>query len=404
MIKKLLIGAATICIAGPASAYVTGNYGDHGTDANQRTHILVVARGKDLATQLQETAAAKAKKIQELYPNDQIYLVGVNETKSKDNLELLRQYGFKNVVENKRVKLSVEQLLVEMGKFNKIASVNVYSHSTAYYGVMLEGSLKRMDPKADGYEKLKGKFTSDAYGFLHGCNSGQLLAPVLSRSWGIPVAGSFTSTGFQRTYENNKDFYFADARAPKDGVLSVNNTISFDRGQSCLAGSCVRLHPDNFGYIGYWGDFKGGGLGFFKFFCVNNDQATCDKAMARSALTHLSVKPLKANSSYEDYLNTVYDIMCPISAYRDVRQKCIEGLNKAVAEGTTYDSYDGKSLQCDFKGCKAKFKCQRIAKVDLLKEKSCEIINLREDTKTTTQVEEFKAYLRGYQLLNGRLQ
>lgn len=404
MFKKLLIGAATVCIAGPASAYVTATYGNSGTDANKRTHILVVARGKDLATQLQETAAAKAKKIQELYPSDQIIMVGVNETKKKENLDLLRQYGFTNVVENKRVKLDVDQLLKEMGRYNKIASVNVYSHSTAYYGVMLEGSLKRMDPKDDGYEKLRGKFTSDAYGFLHGCNSGQLLAPVLSRAWNIPVAGSFTSTGFQRSFENQTELYFDDARKPEQGVLAAANVNSYETAKACDTGACVRLQPDNFGYTGYWGDFKGGGLGFFKFFCVNNDQATCDKAMARSVFTTLSSKSLKANASYEDYLNNVYDIVCPISAYRPLRPNCIEGLNKAIAEGTTYDSYEGKSLQCDFKGCKAKFKCQRIKRFDLLKEKSCEIINLRESTKTTTQVEEFKAYLRGYELIKGQLQ
>lgn len=401
MFKKILLTMASLFLSTQAMAYITATYGNNGTDAYTRTHILIVGKGNELSTLLQTTAAAKAKKYAELFPNEQVYLISVNETGKDDNLELLSKYGFRNVTEKRSWNFDSSDVFKEMSQFKKIASVDIFSHSVAYYGVILDGKLNRMDPKKDGYEKLAPNFTPDAYAVLHGCNSGQFLAPILSHQWNIPVAGSFTSTDFQRLHENGS-WYFDDGRKPSEGSFVSTNKKSYQRNELCVEGACRRLTPDNHPYNGYWGDFEGGGLGFFKFFCLKNSMEDCQKGMARAAIAHVSNLPITKNSSFEDYEKVVFDILCPISAKKDLRGECIAGLRNAAATGGTYDSFGGKSLQCDFKGCKAKFKCERIPIIDLLKEKSCTVINLRESSKTTTQVEEYKAYIRGWKLLQAQ--
>ncbi|MGZ3774740.1 MAG: hypothetical protein ACXVCY_04680 [Pseudobdellovibrionaceae bacterium] len=396
--KKLLISLMAFFTCSQVFAYVTATYGNDGTNPNVRTHVIIVGRGNDLGTLFQISSAAKAKKYADLYPNEQVYLISVNETSNQNNLDLLKNLGYRNINETSDFTFVSNDVQKEMSKFKKIASVDIFSHSVAYYGVILDGKLHRMDPKKDGYEKLAGNFTPDAFAVLHGCNSGQFLAPVLSKQWGIPVAGSFTFTDFQKLHDSG-NFYFDDNRKPSTGSSATVNKVSYQRNELCSEGACRRLYPNNFAYDGYWGVFTEGGLGFYKFFCMQNSEDVCYKAMARAAISSVSVKAVNLNSSFEDYKAVVIDWMCPLSATSDIRQKCIAGLDKAVATGGTYDSYDGKSIQCSFKGCDAKFKCQRLPLIDLLRAGSCEVINLRPSAKTTTQVNEYKGFLKGWKLL-----
>lgn len=400
--KKIIAALFSLIVASPAFAYITATYGNMGTEPETRTHVIIVGKGNELGTLFQATAATKAKKYAELYPNEQVFLISVNETDKPENLTLLGSFGFKNVQEKRSFNFTSSDVFKEMSNFKKIATVDIYSHSVAYYGVILDGKFNRMDPKKDGYEKLASNFTSDAYAYLHGCNSGQFLAPILSMQWGIPVAGSFGSTDFQRLHSSG-DWHFDDGRKPSEGNFVSVNTVTFQRNEVCAEGACRRLQPSNFTYEGYWGKFSEGGLGFYKFFCMKNSSETCYTAMARAALAAVSVKPLTVNSSIEDYQAVVFDLLCPISSRKEVREKCVAGLKTAATvAGGSYDSFGGKSLQCDFKGCKAKFKCKRIPVIDLLQEGSCEVVNLRESPKTTTQVDEYKAYMQGFKLLQGR--
>jgi hypothetical protein len=110
------------------------------------------------------------------------------------------------------------------------------------------------------------------------------------------------------------------------------------------------------------------------------------------------VKPLKENSSIEDYKDVVLDFLCPA----DKREDCRAHLENAVKTGNMeYDPYSGKSLQCDFKGCRAKFSCERIPFLNLLKSGSCRVENLRPSNKTTTIANEYLAYLKGFKFLQG---
>jgi hypothetical protein len=397
--KKIILGIASLLLSSQAWSYVTATYGTQSVNSNTRTHIIIAGKGNELGTLFQTSSAAKAKKYADLYPNEQVYFIGVNETGKPENLELLAKYGFKNITEKKTFNFESSDVLSEMRQFKRIASVDIYSHAVAYYGVILDGATNRMDPKKDGYDTIASNFTSDAFAFLHGCNSGQFLAPILSLQWGIPVAGSFGSTDFAKLHED-RNWYYDDGRRPKEGNFESVNRVTYQRNELCIEGACRRLSPSNFPYNGYWGDFAEGGLGFYKFFCMKNTTEVCQKAMARAALTYVSVKPLTLNSSLEDFKAVVFDTLCPLSSKPEVRAKCKTGLENAAATGGTYDSFDGKSLQCDFKGCMAQFKCKRIPIIDLLKEGSCTVENKRPSAKTTTQVEEYKAYIKGWQLLH----
>lgn len=398
--KNILSAFAAFFIAAPAFAYLTATGSSKIGNTSVRTHILIVGNGSELGNALSEAAAAQAKKYDELYPNEQVYLISVNNLGGSRDATSLQLYGYHNIVE-KGGSFTSADVLSEMMAFKKIASVDIFSHSVAYYGVILDGKLNRLDPKADGYQRLQGHFTEDAFAFLHGCNSGEFLAGIFSYQWGIPVAGSFTGTAFQHLYEN-KGFFNDDARKPKDSVKVKVNRQSYDKNYGCYSGACSRLFPDNVPYNGYWGTFSEGGLGFYKWLCVNNSitPERCFKTMARAALTYVSIKNLSENSSLEDYKDVVLDYLCPSSK----RAECRVALEHAVATGKMeYDPFNAKSLQCDFKGCKAKFTCERIPFIDLLRSGSCTVENLRPSNKTTTMADEYLAYLKGYRLLQAEL-
>ncbi|MFZ4402611.1 MAG: hypothetical protein ACOYOK_00785 [Pseudobdellovibrionaceae bacterium] len=386
--------------------YFRGSY-QTSLDPLKRTRVLIVGHGSELGTQFQVVAAAKAKKYRELYPQDQILLISVDEYADRDkekitqtNMEYLGTLGFTDIQEPESG-LKTHYVLDELQTFKKIASIDIFSHSTAYYGVILDGPFNRMDPKRDGYEKLQPNFTSDAYAFLHGCNSGQILAPIFSKIWGIPVAGSLTFSSFYRLASDGQFYANYGKNLPAGVSWAQKNNFSYDQAYNCNSGACLILKPDNIPYTGYWGEFSQGGLGFYKFYCLNNSQDHCFKTMAQAALSFLYSKSLRPASSFQDFKNLIIDFLCPISGSKpQVRKECNDAL-EAVAAGlrTSYDSFDGKSLQCNFKYCEAKFSCQRVPLIDLLKPGSCKVTNLRTSNKTTTQSEEFKAYLKGWELL-----
>lgn len=394
--KKIISVIGTFLFALPAMAYITATASSRPVNTSVRTHILIVGKGNELGDSLARAAGAQARKYAELYPNEQVYLLSANETGTESDIADLQEFGFVNAVE-KSSSFGSSDVLDEMMAFTQIASLDVFSHSVAYYGIILDGKLNRLDPKADGYQKLYGHFTNDAYAFLHGCNSGEFLAGIFSYQWAIPVAGSFTGTDFQYLYEN-KGFYNDDGRKPKDSVKAKLNTLGFKKNVGCYTGACSRLFPDNHSYNGFWGSFNGGGLGFYKWLCVNStiSQEKCYKTMARAALSYVSVKALNESSSIADFKEVVFDYLCP----SDRREECRQRLETAVTTGKMeYDPYDGKSLQCDFRGCKAKFSCERVPVLNLLKSGSCTLTNLRESNKTTTMADEYLAYLKGYKLL-----
>ncbi|MCX7979176.1 MAG: hypothetical protein N2578_09255, partial [Bdellovibrionaceae bacterium] len=224
---KSFLLATSLLVTSLAQAYFVATFRS-GMDPDIRTHILVAGRGSELVTLFQEVAATKAKKLKEQYPNEQIVLIAAEE--KGDNVALLERFGF-DVQMRPEVVLTQRRLFDLLVRFNKIASIEVYSHNAPEAGSFLE-EKNTIDPNSTEAPRLKGKFTEDAYVIFAGCNTGFYLAPAMARVWGIPVAGSFTATDFKRLHSNG-EFYINEDYAKPPGDWALQNGISFSHSYPC---------------------------------------------------------------------------------------------------------------------------------------------------------------------------
>lgn len=384
-------------IATETNAYLVTNYKASGINYSLPTRLLIAGDGHDLGTLFQEVAKSKALKYREINPDYQIVLITAVE-EGMDNKTTLKRWGF-NLEAERRQKFNGESFLEEVIRFKKIASIDIFSHSSAQYGIHLDGKANRLTLNTKDVESLNGHFIKDAYAFLHGCNTGFNLAPFLSKSWGIPVAGSMTSTNFQKLH-NDGQFYLTENGFFPNADWSLVNDKSFKTPVDCNDGACLRLKPDNQPYVGFWGEYSGGGLPFYKFFCIKNATEDCLRVMAKSMLSYLGTNVLTAASSFEDYKKTVLDFVCPISAKRDLRRECEESLESSLTSGDeTYNPFARPLVQCDFMSCQAEIKCKKIPFTGIFKPGTCELIN-HFNGKATTLVREYKAYLSGFKSIN----
>jgi hypothetical protein len=456
--SHLLKIAAVLSLFVTATAqarYVVSAYQKGQINPAATTHILVAAKGGDMGLQFHMSAASLARKILDVNPNDQVVLVAVidngkggfmgedysrrletgllqfniinknNEndvskfsngrTKYYDKIEegkliALEQWGFTRVSESGN-DLDAKNLISQMSQFEKIKSVNMFSHSTAYYGLILDGTGDRLDPKdIDGFADLKSRFVTGAYAWLHGCNNA-IVASRLTSLWSIPVAGSYTSTAFQELFRDTSDVPFFVHSYPDNipaGARRLGtNKISFKKTQECSKVPCVRMKPDNYGYVGYWGNFKDGGLGFYRFICASHvgDQK-CKLGMAVGLINQVNSLYTSLESSLEDFKKAAADNLCPVgpkftkkSSFAD----CAASLEKSLTNPSVrVDTFLSKSLQCDRRTCQASIKCEatEFAGLNLLKKKSCTIVNKKDaNLPITTQVQEYKDLVEGFQIL-----
>lgn len=379
-----------------AHAYFLMTFKTQTIDYNLPTRLLTAGRGEKLGTQFQEVATAKALKYRELNANEQIVLISSNEP-DIDNARILRNFGFVIHKETSRT-FDGEKFLEEAIKFKKILSLDIFGHSSAQYGLYFDSRRHRLERDSSGIAKLKGNFLKDAYAILHGCNTGFNLAPTLSALWGIPVAGSMTSTNFQKMHSDGNFYLTEKGFYPNEDWAEVNDK-SYESEVKCSSGACLRLKPDNSRYIGFWGEYAGGGLPFYKFFCIKNSPQDCMRIMAKSMFSSLGEERVDSNSSIEEYQRAVVDFLCPISIKKDLRSECEKNLANALVTGIeTYNPFAHTQLECDFKGCKAKISCKEIIFTNIIKPGSCELENTF-NGKSSTIVREYKAYLEGFKSL-----
>jgi hypothetical protein len=451
--KTLL--ASTVMLSAMAEArYVVSTYQKRQVDPGVNTHVIVAAKGGDMGLQFHMSAASLARKIQDVNPQDQVVLLAVidngkggfmgedysrrlemgllnfniinqkNENDMKKantrsqlytdveegKLLVLRQWGFSQVSENSD-DLSAKNLVKELNQFQRIRSVNIFSHSTAYYGLIIDGSGDRLDPKDTNlFADIKDKFTPGAYAWLHGCNNA-IVASKLTSLWSIPVAASYTSTAFQELFrdQNNQPFFVHsyENNIPKGSRRLGVNSISFKKSQECQKVPCVRMKPDNYAYVGYWGNFRDGGLGFYRFICASHvgDQK-CKMGMAIGLTNQVSSNYIDYNSSLEDFKKAAQDNLCPVGEMFTKKSNfadCAKNLEASLTNpGLRIDTFMSKSLQCDRRSCQASIKCEAVefGGVNVLMKKSCSITNKKDSNVTiTTQVQEYRDLIEGFQLM-----
>lgn len=460
-LKTILMGALLVSAGLAEARYAVMDYHKSGMDPNKRTHILVAGKGSDMGLQFHMSAAAQARKIKDVNPDDQVILVAVlddgrkswlssseiNELRrmemslvmmgivNSDNADDVRRYGNKytnyysgGIIEGTKTGLQQwgftniqqfeqdldgKELVNIIAQFNKVASLNIYSHSTAYYGLILDGPMKRLDPKDEELAKtIAAHFTEDAYAWLHGCNNG-ILGMQFTSKWNIPVATSFTSTAFQEVFkkeDGSLEFIHAyDGNIPAGAKRMGVNTISYAKTQECRKVPCVRMMPDNYGYNGYWGNFKDGGLGFYKFNCSSRvGDSRCKLGMAVGLINQISPVFTHYQTDLETFKKAAAAHLCP-TGVRFIKsgytfESCAQALESSLTNSSVIlNTFMTKPLQCDRRSCQASITCDAIPGVDLLIQKSCTIKNRYSSEKpVTTQVQEYRDLVAGFKLLKAK--
>ena len=364
-------------------------------DQTQAVHVIISGRGQDLGRQPQISALGTAARIRQAHPTEQLVLISVFEDAS--NRKDLEAKGLKILKVNDAVPFNTSTLLPELLKFKQISSLHFFGHNSPSLGTQTDGPGQRFDFRERAVAKLAGHFAADGYVFIHGCNAGWIIAPLISQVLGVPVAGAFTETHFERL-NADENFYVADrAQAPNlDWVKS--NSQSFHEERACANGGCLRMRPANTPYIGHWGDLSNGGLGFYKFFCKTVSSAHCDRVMALSLINSLTTKDISKSSARDVFIEAAKDFVCPSSIDRELSNQCHQAMESALNGGAkTYSSFRaGPAIQCDFKSCAVKFTCTTSGGAAGIGECSVERLS---KASATTQTEEFLAYVRGFDQL-----
>ncbi len=420
--KSLTLASAIFCGVLSANAtYITAKIGKitGNLNPNAKTHIVVAGSGGDLGIMLQQAGIAKAKKYRDLYPEDQIYFITFkeefkNEGEDKDNFQFLNRVGFTDIKEVGgwfSGDLDGEDLMDELKAFNQIASLDIFSHGAAFYGIQLGGWTNRWDPSETYYKELNGHFAPDAFVVLHGCNTGYL-ATTLAYHFKVPVAGSLSATNFERPFENGLYYRDDEGRYPTTGKFKTKNDQAFKDPVACHRGGCYRLKPEDFAYTGHWGQFSGA-LPFYKFFCdPAMGDIICKRGMAKYAMSLISVLPIDENSSLEDYKKVIQDSICSNRPGKELqKENCVNALEsslegKNLTFNPNYTRDNGSQavqFECTFTQCKLEYKCEKVDLLGstILRRSSCSAKALP-GTEATTATREYKAFIDGYKYLTGK--
>jgi hypothetical protein len=398
-------------------------------DLNKTSRILLVGDSSHLGELPLWSATTKARRMAQLYPNDQIVLFITEDVRDSSlpskGATVVRQEPFgSSVALSDLRRLTAPKLVAALQRFNRIAAIEFFGHSSPF-GALLEdeGSNRVLNAGIpSNMAALKAKFARDAnpYVALNGCNGGTTLAPELSKLWEVPVSGALTGSNFQalmsdgKWYPNDVGFYPPEltAKTTNDKSFGAQNAVA------CSKGACMRMKPQDSPYRGIWADPTTGfqyGLGYYKFFCNYNDtQNTCAKGMATSLYAFPSTRPIDKNSSDADFKEVVADFLCNTAKDGTWFDQCKTQLFAAAANNAAFSSMKSAndySLECDFAKCEQKFRCTMVDGAP--QKKSCAWVSStcradqslascrpKNTTKQTT-VRELKKYLEGHALLRG---
>lgn len=361
------------------AAIIAGNYSK--INPAKRTHVIAVGMADKLGELFFLSAETKAKLILNLYPNDQVILLATNNEK-----ELVKS-SFLKTIDTTFGALSDTLIGTVIDQVSEIASVDIYAHSNAVEGVILDMMTfmgYTLGEKSELWGKVRSKLRPNSYVMIHGCNVGVKMAPKLSHQLGVAVIGALTSTDFQYVYSNGKwshDYEIKTLKRSKDRR--------------------VRMKPDNYSYRGHWGDWRDGGFPTYKVFCGNLDQATCSLGAIQALFSFPSVIDPKAIITKDDFKKNVFDFLCPFTERNNIFNECTKHLDHSLesSEENSYSPFRGPTLNCSFERCEAHFKCNLLKLT--LNPGSCKLINENEK-KSDAFVREFKFYMDAYELITNK--
>lgn len=363
------------------------------------THVVIAGSAvKEDSNQFFQSALARALRIKEVFPNDQIIIMSSPEVVGKNDDEVFADFHV-NVIKTVEKSFTQERMIAELSEFKKIKSINFYGHSSPW-AFKLGKKDAAFDPSsvAKQLKAIKPNFLPEAYITFNSCNSGFEIAPELSQILEIPVAGTLTSGLFERIESDGK--WYKESDYTKENYVT-NNQTSFTQDYECTStGACVRMKPSRYNYSSYWGYFVEGGLSFAKFFCVfNNSNSQCEKAMAMSLVTLPSVKPINLNSKIEDFKEVAFDWLCQTSTNRNLFENCKSGIIAAITRGDlVFKSHTNAELNCDFNSCNAKVVCKDKVFGSGPRKGSCHLETTATESPTNV-AREYLAFLKGFELI-----
>jgi hypothetical protein len=339
--------------------YRVGLYEDSTFDEDRITHVIIVgSAAKEDSNQFFQSGVARAYRIKQLWPNHQVVIMSSPEVRGADDDQVFSEFNIA-VVKAVKETFTADKLMKELNSLSQIASIDYYGHSSPW-GLKLGKTDAAFDPTefTQSLTKLKAKLLPNASMTISSCNSGFNVAPELSRVLEIPVAGSLTSSVFERIESDG--LWYKEDDWTKDNYVE-QNTQSYGDNLACTLGLCWRMKPTRYNYSSYWGVFNEGGLSFYKFFCNfdNNSDSRCEKGMATSLMSFPSVRPLNSHSTKEDFKAVAFDWLCSTAKDKAYFKKCVDGISAAITRGDLiYQSHPGNELLCDFKSCHSTVVCK----------------------------------------------
>ncbi len=395
-------------------------------DLTKRSHILLVGDSDDLGELPLFAATTKARRIAQLFPNDQIVLFVTKDvrdasvTRTGSTIVTTNPFGSRVALSDLR-RLSATKLITALDRFQKIGSLEFFGHSSPFGALTeAEGEDRVLAPTnlavlTDNFDR-----TANPYVALNGCNGAASVAPQLSKMWRLPVSGALTASNFQVLMSDGKWYTNEDVWTPPGLTRATTNAKSYANGlaPACSTGACVRMKPQDAPYYGVWANPDTGfqyGLGHYKFFCDYPEDGSCAKGMARSLYTFPSTKAIDATSSEADFKDVLADFICNTNKDPAWFDGCKSRLFAAAASGTGLSTmrYGNEyGHECDFAKCEQKLRCKEVNGVP--QKKSCVWVSptCRADqnaaacrpknTKNLTTPREFAKFVEGHRLLSRR--
>ncbi len=334
-------------LSAPAQAYSVFTLKPVSWNKVKSVDIFIAGYGEELGLQFLYSAVTRAQKHDEVYSDERAQvIIWAKEWSERKDRNAITRRGF-SILRTDRGILSNSDVVKELNSFSAISSLHFFSHNAAFGGAALQKS-QRLGKDSINWEGLKAKFTADAYIFLHGCNTGFIVAPGISKKVQLPVMGSMTSTDFQEIYDNGNFYHNNSGWGQYPEGLSKKKTSSnlFAEEFPCWRGFCHRMMPNEHTYRGDFGYYKVG-LPYYQAFCnfKDNKGAKCGAGVAHA------IKGA-AGLLGENWEDKVVDYMCPRMADPKVFETCVASLKGQSEESV----FRGKILKCSREKCHAEIK------------------------------------------------
>lgn len=346
MLLKFSIALSTLLVAQISSASIVATYSKNVWSNSAPTRIIVASKGLMFAS----VGYQQAQIFKDLYPAEQILFITnkpTTATYATTKQKQLKKLGF-SITEDNADLLSNQKLISILNKnTSRIRSLDIISHNGVELGPWLEDTNMRLDFKNQNLmSSIKPLFDENAWARIQGCNSGWNVAPALSKAWGIPVMGSFTSTSFYTLNKNGSYELYSESKVN----AAVTDTWSFKQSTACPEGACITLRPENAPYHYHVHKSKEAAwLSFLKPVCDStiSDQK-CQKALAESLVTTAgSENRAQAQTNKEVFKSIVLKTVCGAHASKSSQTACIDYVKTTYEQRKSYMPYTtGTMLNC----------------------------------------------------------